>query len=122
MNIKRNIIKDKSYYFALQVIKTCRYLAKKENEYVISRQLMRSGTSIGANIEEALAAGSRKDFIHKMTLASKEARESSYWIRLLKDSGLIDEEEGNKLLEEANELVRLLTSIVKTTSKTEQEK
>ena len=86
-----------------------------EKEYVLSKQLLRSGTSIGTNVQEALAAQSRKDFLHKMAMASKEARETVYWLELLQASGWLrtNLEESLKL---AHELVKLLTAIVKTTS------
>ena len=110
------MIKAKSYQFALNIIKLYQYLSKEKHEYILSKQLLRSGTSIGANIEEALAGSSRKDFINKMSIASKEARETIYWIRLLIDSGIVEEKMALKQLQEADELVRLLTSIVKTSS------
>ena len=88
--MKENLIRDKSYTFALQVIALHRKLCNA-NEYVLSKQLLRSGTSIGANIEEAQAAQSRADFISKISIASKEARESHYWLRLLRDGGIVDE-------------------------------
>ncbi len=83
-----NPIREKSYQFALAVIKLYRRV-QEQREYVISKQLLRSGTSIGANVEEAIAAESRRDFVHKMALASKEARETVYWLRLLSDSDLV---------------------------------
>lgn len=113
MTKKKNIIQTKSFDFSLQVIDLYRRL-KAEKEFVISKQLLRSGTSIGANVEEATAAQSRKDFISKMSIASKEARESKYWLRLLEESDLtkIDVSEWLKSIDE---VVRILTSIVKTT-------
>jgi four helix bundle protein len=85
---KENAIRDKSYTFALRIIKLCQWL-RESKHYEMSSQLLRSGTSIGANVEEALAGHSRKDFLHKMTIASKEARETNYWLRLLKDSEIL---------------------------------
>ncbi len=108
-----NPIKDKSFTFALRIIDLYKELAGR-NEYVISRQLLKSGTSIGANVEEATAAESRADFAHKMSIASKEARETLYWLRLLSASGLLDDVDLTGVLEDCEELVRLLTSIVKT--------
>lgn len=81
--MKNNPIKERSFNFALSIVKLYKILQEK-NEFIISKQLLRSGTSIGANIEEASAAQSKKDFLHKMSIASKEARETSYWLRLLK--------------------------------------
>ncbi len=112
-----NPIREKSYQFALAVINL--YLrVQEQREFVISKQLLRSGTSIGANVEEALAAESRRDFVHKMALASKEARETVYWLRLLSDSGLVRNLDVSGELDQARELVRMLTSIVKTTART----
>jgi four helix bundle protein len=110
---KENPIKDKSFAFALLIIKLCRYL-QDQHEYVISKQLLRSGTSIGANIEEATAAESRRDFIHKMKIAMKEARETHYWLRLINESSLVNDLDVSDYLSEADELSRMLTSITKT--------
>ena len=110
---KKNTIKDKSYSFALRIVKLYSFLQKKQ-EFVLSKQIIRSGTSIGANVEEASAAQSKKDFISKMSIASKEARESNYWLRLLRDSKLVSKERIQPLIDESNEILRLLTSIVKT--------
>lgn len=99
----------------MRIIEIYRYLSEEKHEYVISKQLLRSGTSIGANVEEALAGSSRKDFAHKMSLASKEARETVYWIRLLIDSNYLSGKQVNESLSEAQELVNILTAIVKTT-------
>ncbi len=112
--MKDNLIRDKSYEFALEVIKLCQNLAK-QNEYILSKQLIRSGTSIGANVEEALAGQSRKDFLSKMSIASKEARESNYWLRLIRDSEILSEKDIRPILEQSEELVKILTSIVKST-------
>lgn len=113
--MKENIIRQKSYDFALQTIDLYRKLLK-EKEFVLSKQLLRSGTSIGANVEEAQAAQSRADFISKMSISSKEARESCYWLRLLRDSKIIEKGEADRLLSEAESIVNILTSIVKTTA------
>ncbi|MBL7863147.1 MAG: four helix bundle protein [Cyclobacteriaceae bacterium] len=86
---RENVLKDKSYHFALKIISLCQRL-QAENEYILSRQLLRSGTSVGALIEEANQAESRADFIHKLSIANKEANESKYWIRLLIDSKIIE--------------------------------
>ncbi|MFH1881953.1 MAG: four helix bundle protein [Planctomycetota bacterium] len=108
-----SIIKHKSYDFALQIIKLCGRL-RNAKHFEISSQLLRSGTSIGANVEEALAGQSRKDFFAKMSIASKEAREANYWLRLIKDAEIFDRQESKKLIEASEELVKILTSIVKT--------
>ena len=106
--------REKSFEFAIVVIRLYKRLQGMK-EYVISKQLLRSGTSVGANIEEAAAASSRRDFLYRMTVASREARESVYWLRLLDESDLVPELDVDRELESARELVRLLTSIVKTT-------
>ncbi|ORJ55876.1 four helix bundle protein [Geothermobacter hydrogeniphilus] len=111
---KGNVIRQKSYDFALQVILLYKGL-QASKEFVLSKQLLRSGTSIGANVEEAQAAQSRADFISKMSIASKEARESCYWLRLLRDSNTLQKAEVDPLLSEAESITRILTSIVKTT-------
>lgn len=87
-----------------------------QNEYVLSKQLIRSGTSICANVEEASAAQSKKDFISKMAIASKEARETNYWLRLLRDSNFCQNIDYSEIIEQSEELIKILTSIVKTTS------
>ena len=87
------------------------------NEYVVSRQLLRSGTSIGANVEEATAAQIKKDFISKMSIASKEARETRYWLRLLKDSNICSRINYTEAINESDELIKILTAIVKTSQK-----
>lgn len=110
--VKESTVQKKSFQFALKVIELYKQLTAK-NEYVLSKQLLRSGTSIGANIEEASAAQSKRDFINKMSIASREAREAKYWLRLLQESQI-----GNLnykiYLEEIEEIIRILTSIVKT--------
>ncbi len=109
---KDNVVLNKSFDFALEIIDLYKIL-KGKNEFVISKQLLRSGTSIGANIEEATAAQTKKDFTTKMTLASKEARETRYWLRLLIKSKLIDYDYKN-YLNKIDELIRIITAIVKT--------
>ena len=113
MKKKANIIKDKSYQFALDIIKIYQRMIS-QNEYILSKQLVRSGTSIGANVEEATAAQSRKDFISKMSISSKEARETNYWLRLLRDSKLCGDIDFTNSIKESEEIIAILTSIVKT--------
>ena len=108
-----NLVQQKSYDFALSVIRLYMEL-QQHREFVLSRQLLRSGTSIGANVEEALAAQSRADFISKMSIASKEARESNYWLRLLRDSELTPVDVSSQL-SQSGDLVKILASIVKST-------
>ncbi|MBL7764530.1 MAG: four helix bundle protein [Chitinophagaceae bacterium] len=111
--MKENIVKTKSYDFAKSIVKFYMHL-KQENEFELSKQLLRAGTSIGANVEEADAGISKKEFASKMSIASKEARETQYWLRLIKDAEITNYP-FEPLLEQANELIRILTSIVKTT-------
>jgi len=111
--MSKSIVKQKSYEFALRIMKLCTQL-RNGNRYEVSNQLLRSGTSIGANVEEALAGQSRKDFFAKMSIASKEARETNYWLRLVKDAGLFDKQRLQGIISESDELVKILTSIVKT--------
>lgn len=115
--MKQSLIKEKSYAFALQIMRLYKTLLK-QHEYIVSKQLLRSGTSIGANVEEALAGQSRADFISKMSIASKEARETNYWLRLLRDSGTLNKSAVAPFLAESESIVKILTSIVKTTSST----
>lgn len=112
---KDNIVQIKSYAFAVRVVKACQYLNNEKKEFVLSKQLLRSGTSIGANIEEAIGGQSDKDFFAKLTIAYKEARESHYWVRLLKDTDYLNQEEANSLINDVEELMRIIGSIQKTT-------
>jgi four helix bundle protein len=108
-----SIIQQRSFRFALDVIRLYRDLQERR-EYVLSKQLLRSGTSIGANVEEASAGQSRRDFLCKMAIASKEARETRYWLRLIQESKIV-EVDVRSTIQEADEIVRILTAIVKTT-------
>ncbi len=90
---------------------------REQNEFILSKQVVRSGTSIGANVEEATAGQSRKDFISKMAISSKEARETNYWLRLLRDSQLCKDIDYKNLINESEEIIKILTSIVKTSQK-----
>jgi four helix bundle protein len=111
---KDNIIVQKSYAFALEIIKLYKILVDKK-EFVLSKQILRSGTSVGANIHEAVASESKKDFLHKLGIAVKEARETSYWLNLLRDSAFISSDEFDKLNNSCDEIVRILNSIILTT-------
>jgi four helix bundle protein len=110
--MKENIILDKSYRFAVEVTVLCIKL-KEKKEYHLASQLMRSATSIGANVREATAAQTKRDFIAKMSIASKEAREATYWINILKDSKVVDIDYSNNL-KESEEIIKILTAILKT--------
>lgn len=113
-NMKENIIKTKSFAFALRIIKLYQYLQSEKKEYNLSKQLMRSGTSIGAMIRESEQAESKLDFIHKLAIAQKEANETEYWIELLNQSGYIDKVQYESLFQEITEIRKLLTAIIKT--------
>ena len=108
-----NIIRDKSYQFALKVIKVYTHLSKEKKEFVLSKQLLKSGTSIGANIEEAIGAQSQKDFLSKISIAYKEARETKYWLLLLKDSRILNNRDTD-LIRDCEELLRIIGAIQKT--------
>ena len=110
--MKENLIQDKTFAFALIVIEIYKKMIRK-NEYVLSKQLLRSGTSIGANVEEALAGISKKDFIAKMSISSKEARETRYWLRLIKKSCIADVDVMSAIYE-VDSIINILTKIVKT--------
>lgn len=112
---KENPLRDKSFIFSTRVVKACTYLQSKKKEYVMSKQLLKSGTSIGANIEEALQAQSKKDFIAKLHIALKEAFETKYWIRLLQETSFFTRSQALSLFTDVEELMKLLTAIIKTT-------
>lgn len=108
-------IAERSFLFAVRVVKLCRFLEKQDRvSRTLANQLLRSGTSIGANVEEAQAGQSKADFTAKMSISRKEARETQYWLRLLKESETVPESQLKEILQESDELVRILTSIVKT--------
>ena len=109
-----NTIVTKSKAFALRIIKLYKYLCSKKREFVMSKQIMRSGTSIGANVREATRAQSMPDFISKMNIALKEAEETCYWLELLQESEYLDERAFNSLYNDCMELLKILASIVKT--------
>ena len=114
----KNVVKDKSFAFALRVVKLAKYLQEQKKEFVLSKQVLRSGTAIGALVREAEHAQSRPDFINKMSIALKEANETDYWLDLLHQSEYITPESFNSIHPDIQELIKLLVSIVKT-SKTE---
>ncbi len=112
-----NVVLEKSFVFAVGIVKTGRRLRLDRREWVLSKQLIRSGTSVGANIEEAIAAQSKNDFLSKMSIALKEARETHYWLRVIRDSDLANGAETEAHIPACQELVRLLSSITLTTRK-----
>ena len=111
---KDNVIVDKSYKFALRIVKLYKFLCKESNDYIISKQVLRSGTSIGANIEEAVGAQSDRDFVSKLSIAYKEARETHYWLRILRDSEYLNQKFADSIIHDCEELLKIIGSIQKT--------
>ena len=109
-----NIIVEKAYAFAIRIIKCYKYLTTEQKEFLLSKQLLRSGTSIGANIEEAIGGQSEKDFYAKINIAYKEARETHYWLRLLRDTEYLDNKISESLLTDNEEILKVIGSIIKT--------
>lgn len=108
-------IESRTYDFAVMIVEIYKYLTEKKREFIMSKQLLRSGTSIGANVTEAQAAQSKKDFIAKMSIASKESRETRYWLNLLNESSFLDDYYNKETaLKEVHEVIRIITRIVKT--------
>ncbi len=108
-----NIIVDKSKAFAIRIVNLYKYLCEEKKEFILSKQLLRSGTSIGANVKEAIRGQSKADFIHKMSIALKEASESEYWLEILYETDYINKKQFESLQENIIELLKLLTSIIK---------
>ncbi|NLW48463.1 MAG: four helix bundle protein [Firmicutes bacterium] len=104
--------------FAVEIVKLYQYLVDKKKEYVLSKQLLRSGTSVGANVREAKFAQSRKDFVSKMNIALKEVGETEYWLELLQRTGYLDESETKKIITDCIEIKKIIHAIVKTTKET----
>lgn len=107
-----NIIRDKSFAFALRIVKLFQYLQTEKKEYVLSKQLLRSGTAVGALVREAEHAESKADFIHKLAIAQKEANESAYWLELLHQSNYMDESQFTSIASDLEEISKLLASII----------
>jgi len=114
---KQNILKDKSFAFALRIVKAYKYLVKEKNEFVLSKQLLKAGTGIGALVREAEYAQSPPDFINKMSIALKEANETEYWLMLLKASEYIEDDVYSSIIIDCQELLRLLISTINTSKK-----
>lgn len=112
--MKENTVKLKSFEFALRIVKLYKYLIEVKKEFVLSKQLLRSGTAVGAMIRESEHAESKSDFIHKLSIALKEANETQYWIELLYKSNFIDEKSFQSIQTDITELLKLLTAIIKT--------
>jgi four helix bundle protein len=114
MSEKKSIIKDKSFIFAKRIIKLYQYLIENKKEYVISKQLLRSGTAVGALVREAQNAESKADFIHKLGIAQKECDESLYWLELLIESGFLTKKEFESINKEASDLLKMIRSAMLT--------
>ncbi len=110
-----NIVQAKSFDFAVRVVNLSKFLIEEKREFVLSKQVLRSGTSVGANVEEAIGGFSSNDFLYKMTTSYKEARETRYWLRLLHECNYINDEAFQSISSDCEELIRLLTKIIKTT-------
>jgi len=110
-----NIIQTKSYAFAVRIVRLYQHLSVEKKEYVLSKQVLRCGTSIGANVEEAIGGQSRADFFSKLSIAYKEARETSYWLRLLKDTDYLTASQFDSIHADAEELCRIIAAIQKST-------
>ncbi|MCD7901313.1 MAG: four helix bundle protein [Bacteroides sp.] len=106
MDKKDNVVQDKSYRFAIRIVKLYKGLISERNEFVLSKQILRSGTSIGANVREGINAQSTADFIHKLSIAQKEYDETLYWLELLKDTDYIVEKEFISISSDAQELIK----------------
>jgi four helix bundle protein len=111
---KDNVIQQKSYAFAVRIVKVYQYLCDEKREFTLSKQLLRCGTSVGANVEEAIGGQSDKDFFAKLTISYKEARETQYWIRLLTDTGYLSKDQSDSLLNDIIEIQKIIGSIQKT--------
>lgn len=112
--MKENVIQQKSYAFAIKIIELYKYLVGIKKEYILSKQLLRSGPSIGANVEEALGGQSRKDFISKLSIAYKEARETKYWLSLIRESKYMTQKELSSMFDDCEEILKIIGKIQKT--------
>ncbi|NUO10119.1 MAG: four helix bundle protein [Candidatus Brocadia sp.] len=120
--MKENVIKNKSFAFALRIVKMFQYLQTEKKEFVLSKQLLRSGTAIGALVREAEQAESKSDFIHKMAIAQKETNETDYWIELLFQSAYLHESQYKSIIADVTELKKLLASIIITSKENRNDK
>lgn len=112
--MSESVLREKSYDFAKRFVKLYQFITAEKSEYVLSKQILRSGTSIGANVEEAGQGQSKADFVHKLSVAQKEAFETDYWIRLLRDTNYLTEKQADSLLNDCRELQKIITSSIKT--------
>jgi four helix bundle protein len=115
MEKKESLVEKKAFSFAIRIVRLYKFMQENSKEFVLSKQVLRAGTSIGANINEALSAESSSDFVHKMAIAAKEVREASYWLRLLKETDFIDEKSFDSIHQECKELLKMLNSIILST-------
>ncbi|MBI2464602.1 four helix bundle protein [Candidatus Shapirobacteria bacterium] len=111
--MKENIVQKKSFEFAVKIINLYKHLAESKKEFVLSKQMLRSGTSIGANVEEAIGGQSKKDFVSKFSIAYKETRETIYWLKLLRETKYIDEKVAKETIGCCDELARIIAAILK---------
>jgi four helix bundle protein len=114
MNMKNNAIKDRCFELAVEIVFLYQFLSREKHEYILSRQVLRSGTSVGANISEGVVAQSKKEFCHRLAIAYKESRETEFWLKLLCSTGYITNEKAEKAQKKCDEVSRLLFSILKT--------
>ena len=122
MNERRNILRDKSFAFAVRIYKLYQYLVEKKKEFILSKQILRSGTSIGANVREAYNASSKSDFIYKLSIAQKETDETIYWLELMKEVDLLTIKEFESIRSEALELLKIIRSSILTAKKNNNKK
>ncbi|NQV03712.1 MAG: four helix bundle protein [Bacteroidia bacterium] len=116
--MRENIILEKSFLLAKEIVFLYQFLTKEKREYVLSKQILRSGTSVGANVAEGVAGQSKKDFRHKLSIAYKEARETDFWLKLLCETGYLTREKAEPGLKICDEVIRILFTILKTSSQT----
>lgn len=115
--LKENLVYKKAFKFSIRIVRLYKYLVEEKNEYILSKQILRSGTSIGANIKEGIVAQSKKDFLSKMYVSLKEADETEYWLEILNQSEYIESKVYDSIIEECKEINKLLCATVKTTKK-----
>ena len=115
--MEENVVKEKTFTFAIRVVKLYKYLCSDKKEYILSKQLLRSGTSVGAMVREAEHAETKKDFLHKMAVAQKEINETIYWLDLLKETDYLTAQQHESIKMDAIEIIKLITSILKSTKK-----
>ena len=113
----KEVIQNKSFLFAIRIVNLCKHLQNEQKEFVLSKQLLRSGTSIGANVSEAQQGQSKADFAHKISIALKEAYETNYWLRLLHATDYLTKKEFDSIIKDCSELERIMIAITKTAKK-----